>query len=301
MGRRVVALVAGCAAAVAPATSARADGLIGRHFFPSTLTIDDPFVADELGFTLFHGKAPRPDSGGLRSVTDVEADYAKRLTEKLGVSLGGGLVHLDSDGRAAETGFSNVDLGLKYEIVDSAEHEALLSAAVDWQIGGTGDREVGAPSFDIVAPSVLFAKALGDLPDAVPLLKPLALTGKLALAIPTSHAAPNVVESGFVVEYSVPYLQEVVRNGGAAGPLSRIVPLVEVTFATPVDGTERGKTVGTVDPGIVWLSAGNRMQLTLEAAIPVNDRSGTGVGVRAGFHIFLNRLFPTSRAFQPLF
>ena len=110
-------------------------------------------------------------------------------------------------------------------------------------------------------------------------MRPLALTGKLALAIPTSGAAPNVVEFGFAVEYSVPYLQEAVRNRGIAGPLSRIVPLVEVTLATP----------------------GTRMQFTLEAAIPVNDRSGTGVGVRAGFHIFLNRLFPTSRAFRPLF
>jgi hypothetical protein len=56
-----------------------------------------------------------------------------------------------------------------------------------------------------------------------------------------------------------------------------------------------------VNPGVVWLSSGNRLQLSLEAAIPVNERTGKNVGVRASVNFFRNRLFPTSALFQPLF
>ena len=44
--RRIAVLIA--LAVVLTATAAQAHGLIGKRFFPATLGVDDPFVADEL-------------------------------------------------------------------------------------------------------------------------------------------------------------------------------------------------------------------------------------------------------------
>jgi hypothetical protein len=76
---------------------------------------------------------------------------------------------------------------------------------------------------------------------------------------------------------------------------------VELSPATPLDGADRGRTFGKINPGIAWLASGNRFQLTLEAAIPVNNRTGQTIGVRGSLNIFLNRMFPTSRLFRPRF
>jgi len=46
--RRCAALLWAASMALVSAGPAAAHGLVGQRFFPATLTIDDPFVADEL-------------------------------------------------------------------------------------------------------------------------------------------------------------------------------------------------------------------------------------------------------------
>ena len=282
---------------------ARADGVIGNRFLPSSLAVDDPFVADELSFTLLHFKTPTTPLSASTVMTSMTTAYAKRVTENLGLTVEWDVIRLAPDGETGKTGISNVGVEVKYEIFERAEHEALLSTAVGWQVGGTGSASIGAPSFHTVRPAMFFAKGAGDLPDSLSLLKPLAVTGRVGAAIPAgtdaSHA-PDLLEAGVVVEYSLPYLQEVVRGGGPSSPFTRIVPLVELSLATPLTHARDGGTIGTINPGIVWLANGNRLQLALEAVIPINDRTGRTVGVRASFNLFLNRLFPTSRLFRPI-
>jgi hypothetical protein len=101
-------VTAGAVIALQP--SAFADGLIGKHFFPSTLTIDDSFIADELGFTLLHIKTPSRAQSPPTLTTATDAVYAKRLTESLGLSVGGRLLHLDPDDRSSQTGFDNLSV-----------------------------------------------------------------------------------------------------------------------------------------------------------------------------------------------
>jgi hypothetical protein len=56
-----------------------------------------------------------------------------------------------------------------------------------------------------------------------------------------------------------------------------------------------------VNPRIAWITSGNRFQLTIEAAISVNDRTAKTIGVRASLNISPNSMFPTNRLFRPLF
>ena len=143
----------------------------GPRFFPATLTTDDPFVADELSLpTLqtFH----TPDHGGTREF-GVSIDLAKTITPYLDLELGQDEVNLfPHDGRH-KTGFSNLELGSKFQFYVNAPHETILSLGLDATVGGTGGRQVGRDPFTTFSPGLFFGKGFGDLPDNVAFLRPL--------------------------------------------------------------------------------------------------------------------------------
>jgi len=300
---------------------ASAHGLAGKRFFPATLVIDDPFVADELSLpSVFHIKTPAKGDEPAARETEISGEFSKRITPNLGFSLEGELVHLDPDGRPSRTGFGNLEVSLKYQFFRSDRHETILSLALGWEVGGTGRKAVEAESFDVVRPALFFGKGFGDLPDGLSFLKPVALTGLVGAKIPTRsrtrtvHIAfdpdtgefeveeeierhPNIFTWGFVVEYSIPYLQSFVKDIGLPAPFSRMIPVVELSFDSPLD-RGGGKTTGTVNPGIIW--AGKFFQLAIEAVVPINEATGKNIGVRGMLHFYLDDLLPKSLG-RPLF
>jgi hypothetical protein len=295
---------------------AGAHGLAGKRFFPSTLAIEDPFVSDELTLpNVLHIKRPASGDEPATRETEISGEISKRITRFFGISIEGELAHLDPDHAPSKTGFGNLEIGLKWQAFTSAEHEALVSLGLGWEVGGTGRKATEAQSFDVVTPSVLFGKGFGDLPDSLWTLKPLALTGSVGLAIPTRSRTrtltiedgefeeeierhPHVLQWGFALEYSLPYLTSFVRDVGLPSFFRRLIPLVEVELQTPLDRGQSGHTTGTVNPGIIW--AGRFFQVGVEAVVPINERTGKNVGVRAMLHFFLDDLFPTSFG-RPLF
>jgi hypothetical protein len=185
--RRFVVLLWALGLVAASTQSVSAHGLIGQRFFPATLAIDDPFVADELSLpTVLHIRNRGGEDSPPTLQTDLSGEFSKRLSPNLGVSLGGTYTLLHPDDGPSTSGFNNMEVALKYVFWKSAEHETLLSAGAGWEIGGTGSKKIGADSFDTVTPQFFFGKGFGDLPDAVDWLKPAALTGALGLAIPAA-------------------------------------------------------------------------------------------------------------------
>ena len=67
-------------------------------------------------------------------------------------------------------------------------------------------------------------------------------------------------------------------------------PLVEFTTATPLDGPLAGRTTGTVNPGVIWVS--RYLQVGIEAIIPMDAHSGRDLGFRAQAHLYLPAIFP---------
>src|SRR6266849_5666218 len=92
----------------------------------------------------------------------------------------------------------------------------------------------------------------------------------------------------------MPYLKSQVVDLQLPDFFNRLVPIVEASFRTPVSNnfnTGIG-TTGTVNPGVIWV--GNYFQLALEAIIPINRASGTGIGAMAQLHLYLDDIFPTT-------
>ena len=293
-------------------TPSLAHGFAGERFFPATLSTDDPFVADELSLPTI-STIVTPDGRN----TELSVDIAKSITPNFGLEIGEGVLKLNPTGERSVHGFDNLEVGAKYQLLTSEEHEAILSIGCDVEIGGTGGKRVGADSFSTWTPGVFFGKGLGDLPDSLSLLKPLAVTGEVGVAIPTSASTrifstdeetgesevdvernPDVFQWGFAVEYNLGYLQQNVKDIGLRAPFDGLIPLVEFALGTPLDRGQSGQTTGTINPGVIW--SGKYCQFGAEAVVPVNSRTGSHVGVIAQLHFYLDDLFP--RAFgHPLF
>jgi hypothetical protein len=311
------ALTASLALCAWPAL-ASAHGLAGKRFFPSTLTIDDPFVADEISLpTFLHIRQPGEGDVPASQITNISGEFSKRIFPSLGLTLEGEWNLLDpADNGRTESGFGNLEVSLKYQFFTSADHETILSAAFGWEAGGTGRKKAGAESFDVFKPALLFGKGMGDLPEALRWLRPAAVTGVVEGVLPGRSGTktftlnddgdleveieknPNVFHWGFAVMYSLPYLQSFVKDVGLPAVINRLIPLVEIDIENPLDRGFAGKTTGTVNPGIIWV--GKYFQLGLEAVVPINERTGKNVGIRGQIHFFLDDIFPTTLG-RPLF
>jgi hypothetical protein len=231
--------------------------------------------------------------------------------------VGEAFINLKPPNDSSQTGFGNLEVAAKYEFFESDEHETILSLGAGVEIGGTGTTRVDADSFTTWAPGLFWGKGFGDLPDTVSFLKPLAVTGQVGVAIPTSASTrtvtlnemtgerdidierhPDVLEWGFAVEYSIIYLQEHVKDIGLHPPFDRLIPLVEFAFETPLNRGQEGQTTGTINPGVIW--SGKYCQVGAEAMIPANSRTGNDVGFIAQVHFYLDDIFPHSLG-RPLF
>jgi hypothetical protein len=289
-----------------------AHGLAGKRFFPATLVTEDPFVADELSLpTVSYQKFNASGDEPASKETALSVDIAKRITSNFGVGLGATYKQIEPEGGDRARGFDNLEASLKYQFYKSDPRETILSAGLDVDIGGSGSKRIGAESFSTFTPSLFFGKGFGDLPDGMEMLTPLAVTGQIGVSIPSRSSSttfdeegeaiierhPNFLQWGFAFQYSLIYLQSFVKDVGLRDPWNRLIAVVEVPLST---GLNRGATgtTGTINPGLIW--AGRYAQLALEAQIPINNRSGRGVGWIAQLHFYLDDMFPATLG-RPIF
>jgi hypothetical protein len=266
---------------------AAAHAIAGDRVFPSTMTVDDPGVGDEANIEYGHQRVP--GDNGDQSINTFDVEYDKLITPRLAVSVGG---TYNMQNNPTARGFDNVDVGLKYLLYVNDAHEFMTSVGVDAEIGGTGSRAI-ADNFSTISPTIFAGKGMGDLPDSLAYLRPIAITGEAGPALTTGAGQPNAFNYGFTVQYSLPYLQQHVHDLGLPKPLSNIIPLVEIPLSR-----SQGQTTGTVNPGFIWI---NRYgQFGVEAQIPINRASGSHVGILVQAHIFFDDVAPATLG-KPLF
>jgi hypothetical protein len=266
--------------------SSWAHGFAGQRFFPTTLSVDDPFISDELSFIFNHIKEPDQQTDAL------SVGYSKRILPHFGIEIKDTYRFVKPNGEKTQHGFSNLDVGVKYQFLTNGPHETILSIGLDADIGDTGNSSVGADEFTTITPGFFFGKGFGDLPDALKYLKPIAITGVIGPSIPTSSQNPDTINYGFTIQYNLQYLQSFVKDVGLPVPLNRMIVLAEFPFKTDLNRGSGGNTTGFVNPSLIWF--GKYIQLGIEAQIPINERTGDHVGILALVHFFIDDLFPHS-------
>jgi hypothetical protein len=291
---------------------ALAHEIVGNRFFPATLGIDDPGVNDELSIPTVDAFKTGDDPPVKQR--DISGEFSKRITDDFAIVLGSTYTWLSTPGGPDSTGargFQNLETMFKYRLYRNAEHEFVASIGLGVEWGRTGAPDVGAEDFNVYTPTFFFGKGFGDLPDTVGWMRPFAITGQIGYAIPGRRAKtslsvdpdsgdisadteihPDMLAWGGSLQYSLPYLKSAVVDLGLPDFINRLIPLVEVTFQTPVAHTLTSGTLttGTVNPGVIYV--GNGFQLAVEALVPVNRQSGSNVGVIGQLHFYLDDLDP---------
>jgi hypothetical protein len=284
--------------AALPFTNAFAHCFVGARFFPATLAIDDPCVADELSLPTvsWSRTADTPPA----TEWDVSAEISKRITEDFGISIGDTWTQLSQPGSPKMAGFADLETTLQYQLLKDNQHEfaELLGLIVDW--GGTGAIDSGiATPYTLLTPTYYFGKGFGDLPDSAGWLRAFAVTGQIGYQIPTRSFdvvqqafIPQVVPWGASIQYSMPYLKSEIKDLGLPDFINHLILIVEAQMTTPAANNfgNTWVTTGTINPGVIWV--GSYFQVGLEAQVPVNRESGHGVGVLAQLHLYLDDMFP---------
>ena len=304
--------LSGLAIALIPLSGSGAHEIVGNRFFPATLGIDDPGVNDELSLPTVANFRTGDDPSFRQR--DISAEFSKRITEAFAVSFGSTFSSFRPPGGptgVGTSGFQNLETTFKYRVFKNPEHEFVMSVGLSVEWGGTGVQSVGADPFNTYTPTLFFGKGLGDLPDTLSWIRPVAITGQVGYAIPGRNSTttfgidpdsgdltadtefhPRVLNWGGTIQYSMPYLKSAVIDLGLPDFINRFIPLVEATLQTPVSNTFTSgtQTTGTINPGFIWV--GNTFQIGVEALIPINRQSGTNVGVIAQLHFYLDDIDP---------
>jgi len=295
-----------------PLGHSAAHEIVGNRFFPATLGIEDPGVNDELALpTISNFKTG--DDPSFRQL-DFSGEFSKRITDAFAIALGSTYSRLSPPGGPTGTGangFQNLETTFKYRLLKDPAHEFVMSVGLSVEWGGTGASSVGAEPFNVYTPTVFFGKGLGDLPDTLSWIRPVAITGQVGYAIPGRNSTttfgidpdsgaptadtefhPRVLNWGGTIQYSMPYLKSPVIDLGLPDFVNHLIPLVEANLQTPVANTFTSgtTTTGTINPGVIWV--GKSFQFGVEALIPINRQSGTNVGFIAQLHFYLDDIDP---------
>ncbi len=274
---------------------AHAHGFAGARFFPATIQTDDPFVADE-------GSLPtitwNPTAADGSHETDYGIDLAKRITPDFGVTFSEQYRVVRLSGLPSVSGWDSLRTGQQYQLFVNAEHEAMGLIGLQENWAHTGSKTLGQSEFTTLTPTFDFGKGLGDLPDSMRWLRPLAITGNVSVDFPTKTSSsdgtpnPNVFNFGVAIEYSLLYLQSQVKSIGLAPPFDRMTPLVEITSNTPFNRGVASSATGVIAPGVIW--SGQYFQVGAELILPYGSGQGHGVGGVLQLHFYLDDVFPNS-------
>ncbi len=292
------------------ATLAYAHGVVGKRFIPSTIVVDDPFPSDEMDL-LNVSRGSKNENG---RETSAGFEIGKRLTPDFALGVGWRYLFEEPTDAPRTSGAGNPEFSAKYALLRSPEHESILSAGFNAEVGGIGPARV-AERISTFTPALFFGKGLGDLPDSLNYLKPLAITASLGVSVPSRRRTvtttvgadgeieqdteryPTTIPYGFAVMYSIPYLQSFIKDVGLRAPLANLFPVMEFNFETPVSGPEKKLTTAFANPGLIWV--GKYVQVALEAQVPMNDFSGKNVGVNGLIHVFIDDLWPNIVTWTP--
>ena len=112
--------------ALLPLSNAFAHCFVGPRFFPATLIIDDPCVADEMSL-------PTVDwfkTGSIPAASqfDVSFEFDKRITEDFGFSIGDGWSQIRAPGGNVMAGFGDLETTFQYQLLKQASSETAMPA-----------------------------------------------------------------------------------------------------------------------------------------------------------------------------
>ena len=154
--------------------------------FPGTLAIDDPAIGDSVNLPTISLLNTAPD--GTRDNV-YGFSFSRRLTDSIEIGVDTGAIQQFAPNEPRHTGFDTTSLTLKAQVYEDDPHETLVAASLVWGIGHSGSHAVDADGPSTLEPGFAFGQGLGDLPDSLKWLRPVAITGGASLEFPLQRSS----------------------------------------------------------------------------------------------------------------
>src|SRR4030081_1530964 len=258
-------------------------GYVGDRFFPAPFATTFPPPVDFYNPPYF---VKLPDTATTHEI-DIPTTYSRLVTKDWSVFFTETFRILDVANKGRLSGFDNLVIGTQYQLYSNPEHQFVFTVGGTAAIGGTGSPGI-ASSFSTLTPTVYIGKGFGDLPDSLAWLRPLTVSGTIAVAVPTASTTltslgttdsyadtgaytslttvptgattlsetinPKILQLGFALEYSLVTNSYTGANRTGTRYPAGGLPLVEFTTATPLNGPIVGRRRTTLNPGVTWRS-----------------------------------------------
>lgn len=272
-----------------------AHGVVGDYAFIEPIITQDPTPANEFD-------VPQPSwvksadantysiGFSLEKVLYVDENEVPRF------SAGGGSSWQHAslfEGPSAE-GFGNLTLFAKYAFYYSLDHEFLMTVGAQLVLPA-GNRPVEEQSHTGLGPIFLWEKGFGDLPNRtlISYLRPLGIQSDFGYVPAIGGHTSHHMFADAVIEYSLAYLSNNVRDVGLRWPLRNLYLFNEINYDQLITGPS-GETFPQLlaTPGIAYV--GHRFELAAGTQFALNNasRPGNHAAVVGLLDIFYDSLLP---------
>lgn len=275
--------------------AAFAHGVVGDYVFLEPIITQDPTPANELDI-LQPSWVRSSDANTYSLASSIEKVLWIDGNEMPRFSIGGG----DSwsyvspyQGRSLN-GLDNLTLFGKYAFFYSLEHEFLMSIALQLQVP-VGDKDIQGENHISMGPVFLWEKGLGDLPNRSLLkyLRPLGVQSDFGYVPALSGHTNHHIFSDAVIEYSLPYLSNNVKDIGLLPPFRNMFLFNEINYDQLISGPS-GQTFPALltTPGVAYVSYHFEVAVATQFALNNASRPGTHAAVLGLLDIFYDSLLP---------
>jgi hypothetical protein len=194
------------------------------------------------------------------------------------------------------TGFNDLELLPKWAFLTIPRHEFRLSLGAKF-ILPTGNPALEEQNHTQLGPEFLWAKGFGDLPHRGPTkyLRPFAIQGDFGYLPALGGRTWHEMFADNVIEYSLPYLSNNVRDIGLKWPLRNMYLYTEFNYDQLITGPA-GQTFPQIriTPGLAFLNY--YVELSVATQFPLNnatvpDNHGVVIGL---LDLFIDDILPAS-------
>jgi hypothetical protein len=274
---------------------ASAHGVVGDYVFLEPLITQDPTPANELDILqpswVRSSDANNYSIGfSMEKILYVDDEYVPRF------SVGGGSSwsHVSPFTGRSTQGFGDLTLFGKYAFYYSLKHEFMLTIAAQLQLP-TGDKDIQEQNHTSLGPVFLWEKGMGDLPNsrAFKYFRPFGIQTDFGYVPALGGHTSHHMFADAVIEYSLPYLSNNVRDIGLKWPLRNLFLFNEINYDQLISGPS-GETFPTLlaTPGLAYVSY--HFELALGTQFALNNASvpGTHAAVLGLLDIFYDSIIP---------
>lgn len=270
-----------------------AHGVVGDYVFLEPIITQDPTPANELDI-LAPSWVKSSDANtysvafSMEKVLYLDENYVPRF------SIGGGSnwSHSSPFVGPGREGFDDLTLFAKYSLFYSLEHEFMMTIAAQLRLP-TGNPGVQAQSHTSLGPVFLWEKGMGDIPNlpAIKYLRPFGIQSDFGYVPALGGHTSHHMFADAIIEYSLPYLSNNVRDIGLRWPLRNLFLFNEINYDQLITGPS-GQTFPTIlaTPGIAYISYHFEVAVGTQFALNNASRPGTHAAVVGLLDIFYDSI-----------